>query len=177
MKFIRIQSVHDKYADELTELYLETFSENQRHNREDFISLLNTNKKFNCNAVIMNNVLVGFFHYWDFDDFLFLEHIAIEPPLRGHKLGEKVINLVRSFAQKPLVIEVEQPESSEYGVRRIEFYRRLGFEVIPHKYLQPPYRKGEEYVPLEMMSDNPTFATDNFEKIRDIIYQNVYKVF
>lgn len=176
MEFIRIQSVDDKYADELTELYLEAFAENQRHTKEDFRQLLNTNNQFNCNAVLMNNELVGFFHYWDFDVFLFLEHIAIEPPLRGHKLGEKVINLVRTFARKPLVIEVEQAENSEYGARRIEFYRRLGFEIVPFLYLQPPYRKGEDYVPLDMMCDHPEFASGHFENIKSTIYKQVYGV-
>ena len=176
MEFIRIKSAKDKYADELIELYLKAFPENQRHTIEDFRFLLNNNEQFNCNVVLMNNELIGFFHYWNFDEFLYLEHIAIEPPLRGHKLGEKVINMVRSFAHKPLVIEVEQAENSEYGARRIEFYRRLGFEIVPKHYLQPPYRKGENYVPLEIMSDQPGFATEHFEHIKAAIYRQVYGV-
>ena len=176
MDYIRILSSADKYADELTELYLGAFSENQRHTKEDFRHLLDTNKQFNCNAVLMNNQLIGFFHFWDFDDFLFLEHIAIEPPLRGHKLGEKVIKLVRSLAAKPLVIEVEQAENSVFGARRIEFYRRLGFEIVPFEYLQPPYRVGEDYIPLEMMSDDLEFASENFEKIKAKIYRQVYGI-
>ena len=176
MEFIRIRSTEEKYAEELIELYLDAFSEEQRHTREDFIRLLNSNDEFNCNAVLMNKELIGFFHYWDFEDFLFLEHIAIEPPLRGHKLGEKVINLVRTFAEKPLVIEVEQAENSEYGARRIEFYRRLGFEIVPEKYFQPPYRKGGKFIPLDMMSDDVDFATDNFENIKTTIYNYVYGI-
>ncbi len=174
MEFIRLQSSVDKHAEELISLYLEAFPENQRHTKEDFENLLNNNSLFHCNAVLMNDALIGFFHYWEFEEFLFLEHIAIEPPLRGHKLGEKVIELIRSFTNKPLIIEVEPAETTEYGGRRIEFYRRLGFETIPHKYLQPPYRQGDAFVLLEIMSDKPEFASDNFEKIKSTIYKAVY---
>ncbi len=176
MKFIRIKSPDDKYASELTALYMEAFAENQRHTEADFSLLLSTNDQFNCNAVLMNNELIGFFNYWDFSDFLFLEHIAIEPPLRGHKLGEKVISLVRSFNSKPLIIEVEQAENSEYGARRIEFYRRLGFEILPFSYFQPSYRQGGDSVPLDMMCDDYSFGTENFERIKTVIYQFVYGV-
>ncbi len=176
MEFIRLHSCSDEYAEELISLYLEIFPENQRHTKEDFENLLNNNSSFFCNAVLINDALVGFFHYWDFETFLFLEHIATEPPLRGHKLGEKTINLVRSFTDKPLVIEVEPAEISEYGGRRIEFYRRLGFETIQQEYLQPPYRKGDAYITLELMSDHHQFATENFEMIKSTIYKHVYGV-
>ncbi len=176
MEFIRINSSKEEQAEELISLYLEAFPETQRHTKEDFENLLDNNRLFNCNAVLMNDSLVGFFHYWDFDSFLFLEHIAIEPPLRGHKLGEKVINLIRTFNEKPMVIEVEPADNTEFGARRIEFYRRLGFEIVPHDYLQPPYQKGDEYIPLEMMSDNHEFATENFEQIKSTIYKYVYGV-
>ncbi len=176
MEFIRIQSADNQYTDELFVLYAEAFPENQRHSEQEFKALLNSEELFHCNAVTMNSNLVGFFNYWEFDDFIFVEHIAIEPPLRGHKLGEKIISLARKDVNIPLVLEVEPAETSEWGSRRIEFYRRLGFEIVPQDYMQPPYRKGGEYIPLHLMSDNLEFASENFEKIKEAIYKNVYKI-
>lgn len=175
MKFIRINSDKDEYADELIMLYLDTFPETQRHTEDDFRKLLGREERFHCNAVLMNNALVGFFHNWDFDEFVFLEHVAVEPPLRGHKLGEKIISLARQSTKRPLVLEVEKAEDSEWGARRIEFYHRLGFQIIPVEYVQPPYRKDGSYIPLHLMSNDPEFVTKNYEKIKDIIYKNVYK--
>lgn len=176
MEFIRINSDKDNYAEELVMLYLEAFPETQRHTENDFRKLLGAEERFHCNAVLMNKELVGFFHYWLFDEFVFLEHIAIEPPLRGHKLGEKVILLARETTNLPLVLEVEKADESEWGARRIEFYQRLGFQILPNEYAQPPYRKDGVYIPLHMMSDKLDFAVENFEKIKNTIYQAVYKV-
>lgn len=176
MEFIRVNSDKDEYADELTMLYLETFPETQRHTESDFRKLLGTEERFHCNAVLMNRVLVGFFHYWLFDDFVFLEHIAVEPPIRGHKLGEKIVSMAQQSTDLPLVLEVEKAEDSEWGARRIEFYHRLGFQIIPVEYVQPPYRKDGEYISLHLMSDNVEYVVENYEKIKNVIYKNVYKV-
>ena len=176
MEFIRIQSADNPYTDEFLELYFEAFPENQRHSEQAFKALLKNEDLFHCNAVTMNKKLVGFINYWDFEEFAFVEHVAIEPPLRGHKLGEKIISLTKESLSVPLVLEVEYAESSEWGSRRIEFYNRLGFEIVPSHYMQPPYRKGEKYVPLHLMSDDLPFAAGNFEKIKDAIYKIVYKV-
>ena len=176
MEFIRIQSMDNIFTDELIKLYLESFPENQRRSVSEFKALLGSDDRFHCNAVLLNNELVAFYNYWDFEDFYFVEHLALEPPLRGYKLGEKIINLVRKNLNLPLVLEVEPIDASEWGSRRIEFYHRLGFQIIPQKYKQPPYRKGDNFILLHLMCDYPEFAEENFENIKEIIYKNVYRV-
>ena len=34
-----------------------------------------------------NNVLVGFISYWDFDNFIYIEHFAVNKDLRGRGYG------------------------------------------------------------------------------------------
>lgn len=176
MEFIRIQSAQNSHTQALLQLYTEAFPESQRRSEAALKKIMESNDKFHCNAVLMNDELVGFFNYWDFDTFFFVEHIAIEPPLRGHKLGEKIITLARKSANRPLVLEAETAEDSDWGERRIEFYRRLGFEIIPYPYEQPPYEKDGEYITLHLMSDNASFGTAHFELIKTTIYREVYNV-
>lgn len=176
MEFARIQSANDHYADELIKLYLDTFPLSQRHTEESFRNLLGAESDFHCNAVLMNESLVGFFNFWDLDEFVFLEHFAIEPPMRGHKLGEKALLLVRSQTSKPLILEVETEDDNEWSSRRIEFYKRLGFDVIPKEYRQPPYRSDEEYYRLYLMGDQPAYTIENYDSIVERIYKSVYKV-
>lgn len=176
MEYVRIKSTNDQQFEELIALYLESFPRNERLEIDDFKQLLNTNQSLRCYAVLVNDAFVGFLNFWEFEDFVYLEHIAILPSLRGHKLGEKVILKLKSSINKPIVLEAETAESSEFGERRINFYKRLGFDILPVKYYQPPYRKGEEYVYLEIMSDDLVFAKSNFEKIKNTIYKEVYQV-
>ena len=175
MEFIQIKSAGDEYVDKLVSLYLEAFPENERHSEENFTKIIGSNPKFRCNAVLMNKEFVGFFNSWNFDFFLFAEHFAILAAIRGNKLGEKVMNMMKQGVDVPVVFEVELPDT-EIAVRRIEFYHRLGYEIVPVDYLQPPYNKEENYHPLYLMTDNVDFVLDNFEKIKDTIYKNVYGV-
>ena len=116
-----------------------------------------------------------FFNYWDFGWFLYAEHFAIEEAIRGNKLGEKVMNMMKPTQNTPLVFEVELPDD-EMAARRIEFYRRLGYEIVPVDYLQPPYNKQGYYQPLYLMTDQVEFVVANYEKIKSTIYRRVYHV-
>lgn len=176
MEFLRLRHTNNLYAEALTRLYTEAFPSNQRRSIEQQNLLIENNEKFYCNVVLLNNELVGFFNYWDFETFFFIEHMAIEPPLRGHKLGEKIITFVQNSVHVPLVLEAETVEYSEWGSRRLEFYRRLGFEIIPKDYLQPPYDKSEVYIPLHLLSNQLNFSTSNFDRIKKVIYEEVYGV-
>lgn len=176
MNFVRIVSANDRFAYEVIELYLETFPLNQRHNRDEFIHLLENEPHFFCNAVLMNDLLVGFCNYWDLDNFIFIEHIAVEPPMRGHKLGEKMVHLIRTFTSKSLILEVEKEDQDEWSSRRINFYKRLGFEIISNEYEQPPYRQEEPFLSLYLMSDQLDEIAQNFDEIKKSIYSAVYKI-
>lgn len=176
MEILRIKSVKEDYADELLDLYLDIFPETQRHVREDFEALLEKEDIFFANVVLMNGSVIGFFNYWNLDEFVYLEHLAVEPPMRGHKLGEKLVDLLKkSIVDKPIILEVERAEDSEFGERRIEFYRRLGFELLPFDYKQPPYRPDGDWISLHLMSNNLALASDRFDEFVSILYSRVYK--
>ncbi|VBB48155.1 putative GCN5-related N-acetyltransferase [uncultured Paludibacter sp.] len=176
MEFIQIKSSEDKFFDKILKLYQEAFPENQRHTNADFKKLIESGKNnFYCNAVLLNGFFVGFFNHWIFDKFIFAEHFAIEEAVRGNKIGEKVMKMIESTAELPLVFEVELPDT-EINARRIEFYHRLGYEIVPIEYLQPPYNKNGYPQPLHLMTDNLEFVLDNYEFIKTTIYKNVYRV-
>lgn len=177
MEFIRIESVNDKFIEELLLLYKEAFPENQRRSELGFKKTISESNRmnFHCNAVLLNKLFVGFFNYWKFDSFIFAEHFAVEQALRGNKIGEKVMKMIKSTAQLPLVFEVELPDN-EINSRRIEFYRRLGYEIVPVNYLQPPYNTGGEFVSLHLMTDELDFVMDNYDSVKETIYKNVYGI-
>ncbi|MGC3979341.1 MAG: GNAT family N-acetyltransferase [Paludibacteraceae bacterium] len=133
MEFVQITSVEETYFQDIMTLYQEAFPENQRHTATDFKSLVESRQKdFRCNAVLLNKSFVGFFNYWDLKDFNFAEHFAIVEAVRGNKIGEKVMKMIQSAAKLPLIFEVEIPDN-ETNARRIEFYRRLGYEIVPKR--------------------------------------------
>ena len=58
--------------------------------------------------------------------------------------------------------------------QRILFYERLGFSIISHKYAQPPYEGTGFFIPELIMSNDLHFANTHFEKIKEILYNDVY---
>ncbi len=174
MEFIQIKSTDNPYFEKLLALYADAFPENQRHSNDDYKRFIESAKDiFYCNAVLLNGSFVGFFNYWNFGWFLFAEHFAIEEAVRGNKLGEKVMKMIKSTAEAPLVFEVELPDN-ELNARRIEFYSRLGYQIVPVDYLQPPYNEKGFYQPLHLMTDDVDFVVENYDKIKNTIYKNVY---
>lgn len=174
MEFIQVKSTKDPNFAAILNLYNDAFPDNQRRTNHDFGKLIDANlPHFYCNAVLMNHSFVGFFNYWKFNEFIFAEHFAIEVAVRGNKIGEKVMQMIHSTAELPLIFEVELPDN-DINARRIEFYRRLQYEIVPLEYMQPPYNSKGFAQPLHLMTNNLDFVVTNFQEIKNVIYKHVY---
>ena len=81
---------------------------------------------------------IGILTYWTFDDFVYIEHFAIDEDLRNQGLGKAVFLNFLSQQTQQVVLEVEHPhdETSEH---RVEFYSSMGLYTNPQDNLQPAY--------------------------------------
>ncbi|WP_211746884.1 GNAT family N-acetyltransferase [Paenibacillus sp. Marseille-Q4541] len=120
--------------------------------------------------------VIAFLAGWEFDDFCFVEHIAVKPSIRGGGLGKQLMTDFMQLVNKPVVLEVEPPEEEEMKQRRIGFYERLGFHVNSYSYVQPPLREGEPDLPLLMMSYPSALSEEQFQSCRETMYAEVYQV-
>ena len=93
--------------------------------------------------------------------------------------------LIRDFAMRtflqdmdrPVVLEVEMPRvKGDITHRRIAFYRRQGFSLKRMPYRQPPYRTGDKWLPMKLMSYGKVKWLRIAELVRDTIYSEVYGV-
>lgn len=121
-----------------------------------------------------NNEVTAFIAFWEFDDFHFIEHFAVDEELRGNGIGSRFIKDFLNKSAKKTVLEVEYPED-EISMRRIEFYKRIGMNINDYEYVQPPLQKGQELLPLKIMSYPDTLDKAQFDYIRKELYDNVYK--
>lgn len=124
--------------------------------------------------------IIAFLAVWEFPALRFIEHLAVEPSVRGGGVGNK---LVRKYLEeqsgeqpvKPTILEVELPED-ELSARRISFYERLGFRLNEYSYVQPPLREGGEPLALKIMSYPQLLTEQEFLACRAILYSEVYRV-
>ena len=110
---------------------------------------------------------------WEFDDFIFIEHFAVDSACRNTGLGSRMLTEFLKNQQKTVCLEVELPDT-EIAKRRIGFYERNGFFLNEYEYFQPPISKGKKIVPLMIMTSKEKVSQGTFENIRNILYKEVY---
>lgn len=121
-----------------------------------------------------DGTLCGIMNHWILDGFIYVEHFAIKEELRSQGLGTQALEAILGAYKKPVALEVEMP-AGEKERRRIAFYERSGFRIIPGRYFQPPYRSGDQ--PLEMLimgREEEDLRLPSFQEIKKSIYNNVY---
>lgn len=119
--------------------------------------------------------LIGMLTFWRMTDFVYIEHFVIDPALRNRGAGgEALQKFLKSVSPLPVVLEAEPPvHEGDLAWRRLEFYRRHGFEVIDETYIQPPYLAGLPSVPLYLLA---TVRPSMLEKVVQQIHTRVYLV-
>ena len=130
-------------------------------------------KEFNFSEIIDAGESVGLVVFWLFDEFLFIEHIAINKEIRSKGYGSKTIDLIKAKYNLPIILEAEAPET-EMQKKRIKFYENLGFKVNSYDYTQPSYHNAES-VPLLVLSF-PKLLSENefdvfFRETRRVVYE------
>lgn len=119
---------------------------------------------------------LGFISCWAFEEFLYIEHFAISPEYRGAGYGTKLLKtFLQEREERAVLLEVEPPcEQDALPSRRIAFYERCGFTLWHSKYQQPPYRKGDSYLPMQLMSYGDLSEKRDYERIKRILWDKVY---
>lgn len=151
------------------ELLTEAFPVEERPSLKDWRERFQN--EFHRCVILQGGNAIGLLSYWDFTQFIYIEHFAINAELRNQKLGGKVLD---QFIQgeKCVVLEAELP-TTPLAIRRIKFYQRHGFSIAPYPYEQPAYAEGLPTVTLHILATQEISAT-LFEEIRQLIHREVY---
>ncbi|MFI3331728.1 MAG: GNAT family N-acetyltransferase [Rikenellaceae bacterium] len=148
------------------ELYLAAFPENERRSL-DYHTETMTKDKFHCDAILEGDEPVGLLFWWDLSDFVFVEHLATSPDVRGKGIGNQILSAIISESIKPILLEVEHP-LDELSRRRIGFYERIGFVLNEYEYRHPSYQQKEgEFVDLLVMTHPGAITKEDLQKFKD----------
>ena len=153
-------------------LYLTAFPPNERREFEELKKQICCDE-CNVNLILSGEKVAGFVIFWNFNEFVFLEHFAIEPGLRGLGIGEKALAEIKALFQKMVILETELPVDY-LSFRRIRFYERNGFHKLNRTYFQPSYGGNKPEVELKLMSSNVDFPSETLDKYILKIREKVY---
>ena len=179
MEYVELKNVKfcQHNLDLVEELYYNSFPPEERRLWSSVKSLLNCEKsRYKIEVIQQNDRFVGFISSWDFGSFCYIEHFAVEPLMRGARIGTAAISQFVEKSQKGVVLEVELPQCGKMAQRRIGFYSRNGFKAhADFEYVQPSYGDGLSPVPMMLMSANLN-EDEDLSIVAKTILQFVYGV-
>ena len=159
----------------MEELLVESFPPEEYRELEHLREYTDRIGNFHNNIIFDDDLPIGFITYWDFDEFYYVEHFATNPALRNGGYGKSTLEHLCEFLKRPIVLEVERPVE-EMAKRRINFYQRHGFTLWEKDYYQPPYKEGDDFLPMYLMVHGNLDAEKDYEGIRHKLHTIVYGV-
>ncbi len=158
----------------IREIYENSFPPDERRDFELVTELID-NKLFTLYGIIFENNTIGMLSGWSFIDFTYIEHFAIDSKFRNNGAGSFIFQKFINQTTNKIILEVDLP-TDEISLKRIKFYTKFGFSICKETYIQPPYDKNKEAVPMLIMSNVDIESFEDFEYLKNTIYKNVYSV-
>lgn len=171
---MNVELTTDITGDDLTilrDLYINSFPAEERRPWDDIAGQAERRAP-KLYAILADGHLAGMLTLWTFSLFVYVEHLAISPSLRGHGVGSDAMrNLIDRVGEKPVVLEIEPPVAHHpETVRRLNFYRSLGFSVIDTDYIQPPYSPGLPSINLHLLATTALPAGSTARTLHKEVY-------
>jgi GNAT superfamily N-acetyltransferase len=161
MNIIRLKTISDTYFSEAWELYLEAFPPQERKTFEAQTRLMK-NSKYHYDILVDENQLIGFLLWWDLDTIRYIDHFATDKEQRNKGYGKLILKEFITRNDKPVILEVELPESS-MNERRIKFYERTGFKLNHHQYQLPFFKEGDPAIQFLLMTYPELISEEDVE--------------
>lgn len=170
---IIFRSCADRGWDEALAIYERSFPRCERRSAEAYDAAL-ADERFSAEGIRLDGRIVGILFHWRGEGFRYVEYLAFAPEMRGRSLGSQVLTEFCDREPTPVVLEIEPPEE-ETAIRRLEFYRRLGFSENPYPYVHPSYSRPFEPHRLVLLSRPRPLGNDEARRMADFVREHVLR--
>lgn len=177
IRLAEIPSAADPNYAFAAQLYMDAFPPEERRNPLEWFALHEQQPQMHvCVALSCERgkeVPVGLACFWQFESFVYVEHLAVATNLRQKGYGGEILQQL--MEEKPVVLEVEPPVD-EITQLRVAFYRKHGLDLCGKPYVQPPYKADLPPVELCLMTNRTTWLEAQFHEVKSKLYTKVYGV-
>ncbi len=173
LRFIPFRSTADKGWEQAWAIYQESFPPCEKRSLDNYVRAFD-DPAFAAEGIWLGDRLAGIFFRWRDEGFHYLEHLAVSPAMRGHNIGSEALAAFCRSVAEPVVLEIEPPVE-EIAIRRLHFYRRLGFVENPCRYIHPSYEEPFAPHPLVLMSYPAPFTTEQLRRTADFVRERVLR--
>lgn len=138
LKIIPVDSEKSALFPQVDALYENAFPLHEKRNHAAKIRALN-HANYQLQAWFDDELFIGMIGMWDFGDYNYIEHLAVNNTLRGQGYGKRMLNqFLQQFPQTILEID---PLTTEIARKRLHFYQSLGFQVNHYPHSHPTYHE------------------------------------
>lgn len=175
MELIDIIPSESKLWEQTWRLYNESFPECERRRISSHHRAVD-DPRFYTKVALENGNLLGLLFFWRIDDQrIYIEHIAVNPSMRGRNIGSTLLStFLKQNSDAVVILEIDPP-LDEISVRRLGFYQRLGFNNSGIIYKHPSYQKKGQEHDLLILSYPGTITESEFEEFRVFLRDEVLK--
>lgn len=151
--FYKITTISNIYFNHAWDLYKSSFPTNEKRTIKEQETIMQK-ELYTFMACYKYDMFLGIIGFWKIDNYIFIEHFAIDKELRGQNYGSQILN---DFFTKYSNIFLEiDPPICDISKRRLNFYKSLGFVENNIHHIQVPFRKNDTPLILEILSlSNP----------------------
>lgn len=173
MELVRVKNCKDNNYLEAITLYKKSFPFHEQRIEKSQLEILN-NEDYRFSLIYVENSFVGLVLYWETNDFIYIEHLAILEEKRNLGYGRKCLNLLKEKG-KTIILEID-PLKNPIDYKRKLFYESVGF--IENKYIHyhPSYHKNiDDHLLLIMTYPNLLEETKYnmfFEYLKNVVMLN-----
>lgn len=140
MKIVRLTDINNPLYPVFKEVYNTSFPIFEQRTENQQMDAFGS-ESYRLDCYMDEDCFVGFIAYWVFTHYIYVEHFAIHPSLRGQGKGGFILSDVISRTDQRIVLEID-PVVDEVSAARLHFYRSYGFSENPFSHIHPPYREG-----------------------------------
>ncbi len=148
--FYKITNTEDKWYKSFRQIYTISFPIFEQRNEEQQMAAF-SNQHYNLLASIDNENLLSFISYWEFDNYIYIEHLAVNPEFRGKSIGSNTLTQFGSNTEKIVLLEIDPP-IDEVSINRLRFYKHLDYKPNSYKHSHPAYNPNFEPHKLQILS-------------------------
>lgn len=174
MEFYQIKNIEDKWYKLFYEIYSVSFPIHEQRNEAQQIEAFN-DERYYLMALVEKSNFCAFIAYWDFGNYVYIEHLAVNPVLRGNNIGSKSLQVFADIVKKTVLLEID-PLVDDISQRRLGFYERLGYKMNPYKHAHPAYNPKYKPHELIVLSYPEKITKEEYEQFYSDLANIVMKV-
>lgn len=174
MKAERITSTDNRWFAPVWEVYKTSFPINEQRTVEHQTTAF-ADQRHQFLVYHEGDLFLGFLGIWDFDDYAYIEHFAINPELRGSGWGSRILGEYQQNAGKTIILEIDEVKD-DISIRRERFYRNLGWVSNPYKHELHKYQP-EHHTDalLQIMTYPEAIDEKTYRRFNDDLHNIVMK--